>query len=70
VGYAGQACVVIDVLRATSVMVTGLVNGAAGFLPVAEISKPWRGIEKNRLYCWRESARACGSPQRKVGGGV
>ena len=38
-GYAGQACVVFDVLRATSVMVTGLAHGAAGFLPVAEISE-------------------------------
>lgn len=38
-GYAGQACVVFDVLRATSVMVTGLANGSAGFLPVAEISE-------------------------------
>lgn len=38
-GFAGQTCVVFDVLRATSVMVTGLANGAAGFLPVAEISE-------------------------------
>ena len=30
-------CVVFDVLRATSVMVTGLANGAAGFVPAAEI---------------------------------
>jgi len=38
-GFAGQACVVFDVLRATSVMTTGLANGAAGFLPVSEISE-------------------------------
>lgn len=38
-GFAGQMCVVFDVLRATSVMVTGLANGAAGFLPAAEISE-------------------------------
>jgi 2-phosphosulfolactate phosphatase len=38
-GFAGDVCVVFDVLRATSVMVTGLANGAAGFIPVAEISE-------------------------------
>jgi 2-phosphosulfolactate phosphatase len=44
VGFAGQTCVVFDVLRATSVMVTGLAHGASGFLPVAEISEAvaWR----------------------------
>lgn len=36
-GFADSACVVFDVLRATSVMVTGLANGAAGFIPVEEI---------------------------------
>lgn len=43
-GFAGQVCVVFDVLRATSVMVTGLANGAAGFIPVAEIAEAlaWR----------------------------
>ena len=38
-GFAGEVCVVIDVLRATSVIVTGLANGARGFVPVEEISK-------------------------------
>lgn len=38
-GFAGEICVVFDVLRATSVMVTGLANGAAGFIPAAEISE-------------------------------
>ncbi len=38
-GFAGQVCVVFDVLRATSVMVTGLGNGAMSFLPVAEIEE-------------------------------
>lgn len=38
-GFAGQGCVVFDVLRATSVMITGLANGAVGFVPVAEISE-------------------------------
>ena len=32
-------CVVFDVLRATSTMVTALGNGAAGIVPVAEISE-------------------------------
>ena len=36
-GFAGSVCVVFDVLRATSVMVTGLANGAAGFIPLEEI---------------------------------
>jgi 2-phosphosulfolactate phosphatase len=38
-GFQGEVCVVFDVLRATSVMVTGVANGAAGFIPVAEISE-------------------------------
>lgn len=38
-GYGDAVCVVFDVLRATSVMVTGLANGAAGFVPAAEISE-------------------------------
>ena len=37
-GFSGKVCVVFDVLRATSVMVTGLARGAAGFLPVTEIA--------------------------------
>jgi 2-phosphosulfolactate phosphatase len=32
-------CVVFDVLRATSTIVTALANGAAAFIPVAEISE-------------------------------
>lgn len=35
--WAGCAGMVFDVLRATSVMVTGLANGAAGFVPAGEI---------------------------------
>jgi 2-phosphosulfolactate phosphatase len=38
-GFAGAVCVVFDVLRATSVMVTGLANGARSFLPVEEIAE-------------------------------
>lgn len=43
-GFAGATCVVFDVLRATSVMVTGLANGARAFIPVEEISEAldWR----------------------------
>ena len=33
------ACVVFDVLRATSTMVTALANGATGVIPVAEITE-------------------------------
>ncbi len=36
-GFAGEVCVVFDVLRATSVIVTGLAHGAKGFIPVEEI---------------------------------
>lgn len=36
-GFAGATCVVFDVLRATSVMLTGLANGAKGFVPAEEI---------------------------------
>ncbi len=35
----GTTCVVFDILRATSTIVTGLANGAAGFMPVEEISE-------------------------------
>lgn len=45
-GFAGSVCVVFDVLRATSVMITGLANGAAGFVPVAEISE---AVARRRL---------------------
>jgi 2-phosphosulfolactate phosphatase len=37
-GFAGAVCVVFDVLRATSVIVTGLANGAKAFVPVEEIA--------------------------------
>jgi len=38
-GFSGSVCVVFDVLRATSVMLTGLANGAKGFIPVEEIAE-------------------------------
>jgi 2-phosphosulfolactate phosphatase len=36
---ANAVCVVFDVLRATSTIVTALANGAAAFIPVEEISE-------------------------------
>jgi 2-phosphosulfolactate phosphatase len=36
-GLADTVCVVFDVLRATSTIVTALANGAAAFIPVEEI---------------------------------
>jgi 2-phosphosulfolactate phosphatase len=36
---SGAVCVVFDVLRATSSMITALANGAAGMIPVAEIGE-------------------------------
>jgi 2-phosphosulfolactate phosphatase len=36
---SGTVCVVFDVLRATSTMVTALGNGAAGIIPTAEIAE-------------------------------
>jgi len=41
-GFANSVCVVFDVLRATSVMVTGLANGVTGFVPVEEIPEAIR----------------------------
>ncbi len=42
--FTGCVCVVFDVLRATSVMVTGLAHGAHSFIPVLEIAeaRKWR----------------------------
>lgn len=50
-GFAGATCVVFDVLRATSVMVTGLANGARSFIPVEEISEAlaWRNQQPDIL---------------------
>lgn len=50
-GFAGTTCVVFDVLRATSVMITGLANGARSFVPVEEISEAlaWRRQQKDIL---------------------
>ncbi|MST95187.1 MAG: 2-phosphosulfolactate phosphatase [Pedosphaera sp.] len=44
-------CVVFDVLRATSTMLTALGNGAAGIIPVAEISEAlaWRARQPDIL---------------------
>lgn len=49
--FAGSTCVVFDVLRATSVMVTALANGAEGIAPVEEIAAAlaWRKREPTVL---------------------
>ena len=36
---SGTACVVLDILRATTTMMTALANGAEGVIPVLEISE-------------------------------
>jgi 2-phosphosulfolactate phosphatase len=48
---AETECVVIDVLRATSSMVTALANGAATVIPVAEIAEAlaWRQRDRRIL---------------------
>ena len=46
-GFAGETCVVFDVLRATSVMVTGIANGASGFIAVEEIEQ---ALEQRRKF--------------------
>src|ERR1041385_7590126 len=48
---SGAVCVVFDVLRATSTIVTALANGAGGMAPVAEISEAlaWRQKQRNVL---------------------
>ena len=50
-GFVGATCVVFDVLRATSVMITGLANGARSFIPVEEISEAlsWRDRQPDIL---------------------
>ncbi|HTV75542.1 MAG TPA: 2-phosphosulfolactate phosphatase, partial [Candidatus Baltobacteraceae bacterium] len=44
---SGTACVVFDVLRATSTLVTALQNGASAIIPVSEISEALE-IKKQR----------------------
>lgn len=50
-GFPEATCVVFDVLRATSVMVAGLANGARSFIPVEEISAAlaWRSRQPDVL---------------------
>ena len=49
-GFAGETCVVFDVLRATSVMVAGLASGAEGYVPVEEISDAVELHRKHPAY--------------------
>ncbi len=46
---AGKLVVVIDVLRATSVICTGLMNGAKAFIPVSSIEEAVQLKSKNTL---------------------
>ena len=41
-------CVVFDVLRATTSMITALANGAEAIIPVAEISEAIAMRQKNK----------------------
>src|SRR5436189_5710155 len=44
---SNQVCVVFDVLRRTSSIVTALANGASGILPVAEIPEALKIRERD-----------------------
>lgn len=48
VDLAGTTCVVFDVLRATSTMLTALNNGAEAIIPVAEIADALAHLEKRK----------------------
>jgi len=56
VSLAGQTVVVIDILRATSVMVAALNNGAAGIIPVADITSARLLKNDSRLICGERNA--------------
>ncbi len=57
------ACVVFDVLRATSTFVTALHHGAKAIIPVSEIAealalrKSEVRSQKSELFCWRRTQR-------------
>ncbi len=58
------ACVVFDVLRATSTIATALANGAAGVVPVSEIAEAlvWRRRQQGILLAGeRGGVRICGA---------
>lgn len=58
------ACVVFDVLRATSTIVTALANGAAAVIPVLEIPEAlaWRQRQPGILLAGeRDGLRICGA---------
>jgi 2-phosphosulfolactate phosphatase len=58
------ACVVFDVLRATSTFVTALHNGAKAIIPVSEISEALaKSRKKCRNFCSAASATASAFPQ-------
>jgi 2-phosphosulfolactate phosphatase len=61
--HANAACVVFDVLRATSTMVTALANGAAALIPVEEISEAvaWRRERPEALLAGERDGLRIGS---------
>lgn len=66
---SNSVCVVFDVLRATSVMVTALANGADGIIPVEEISEALelRRQRPDVLLCGERDGLRIG---RELTGGV
>lgn len=46
-----KVCVVVDVLRATSTIVTALANGAKSVIPVATVAQAKRMKDKDTLIC-------------------
>ena len=62
-GLSGTTCVVFDILRATSTMVAALAAGAAGVLPVGEISEAleWRRRQPDVLLAGERGGRRIGA---------
>lgn len=60
---SGTTCVVFDVLRATSTIVTALAAGATGVLPVVEISEAleWRRRQPDALLAGERGGRRIGA---------
>ena len=59
----GTLCVVFDVFRATSSMVTALANGAEAIIPVAEIPEALAAKKENQASCSPANATASASAQ-------
>ena len=52
------ACVVFDVLRATSTFVTALHHGAKAVVPVSKLPRPWPSAGSNRMSSSAANATA------------